>query len=130
VHRLPLSPPALELLDRLRKGRDASPLGCSLARSRASRCGKLWEGATVRLWALCDDVVVRKLVAEFDRALEREPKSKNAAPKPRGREITLSPPVPTGMSDVRIYDLRHSFCEWRGRRRIEPADHRACVSFP
>jgi hypothetical protein len=124
-HRLPLSPPALELLGPAAQGRDASPLGCSLARSRASRCGNCGgcHRAAVGFVRRCRRAETRRRIRSRVRAGAEIKKCRADGAR---REITL----PTGLSDVRIYDLRRSFCEWRGRRRIEPADRRACVSFP
>ena len=61
--------------------------------------------ATVRLWTRSEDGLEARLVARLESQLGREPAYDEclAAAKKQGLDL------PTGLADVRIHDLRHSF---------------------
>ncbi len=117
VHRAPLGPAAIELLERLRAERDASP------RTRDSdylfpgqvrgeplkQLQYVWRdvanSATVNLFADSPDAKVRTLVADLEKGLGHRPTLAQVQAIAEQRGLKL----PAGLSDARLYDLRHTF---------------------
>lgn len=107
-HRVPLSPPATELIERLRKGK---PEGARFVfpgqkpDSPLRQIRTAWEAvvdrASVALWAQSKDVKVAKLVAELGE-LASVPLCQAEAQR---RSVVL----PVALTDARAYDLRHTF---------------------
>lgn len=121
VHRAPLLPAALQLLDQMREER--AELKRKAPREALSpflfpsedprkpiqnyRRAWVWtrDYATVTIWAQSSDKAVARIVADLDRSLKRRPRLPEclAAAKATGLEL------PPGLQDARTYDLRHSF---------------------
>ena len=119
VHKLPLAPPALELLGRMRESRQdkikaseevsdwifpGQKPGEHIKQLRS--CGE-WvrERATVLLWSASEDEAVSGLVQELRKSLKREPSIKECESAAKAAKVKL----PRGVAEDRIYDLRHSF---------------------
>jgi integrase len=117
IHRTPLGPAAIELLDQIRADREATP------RSRRSNFvfpGQLpgqplrtlqstWKDAvstaTVSLWADSRDPKIAALVADLERGLGHRPTMDECYAIAAQRGVALPP----GLSDARVYDLRHTY---------------------
>jgi integrase len=105
-----LGAPALDVLSRIERLADNPWVICGkkLGARRTDlqppwqRCRKR---ATMRLWAHAQGSVAADLVHQLERELDREPTYDEcfAAAKELGLDL------PTGLVDVRIHDLRHSF---------------------
>jgi integrase len=105
-----LGAPALDVLSRIERLTDNPWVICGkkLGARRTDlqppwqRCRKR---ATMRLWAHAQGSVAADLVHQLERELDREPTYDEcfAAAKELGLDL------PTGLVDVRIHDLRHSF---------------------
>jgi integrase len=61
--------------------------------------------ATIRLWAHAQGSVAADLVHQLERELGREPTYDECLAAAKKQDLDL----PTGLADVRIHDLRHSF---------------------
>jgi len=117
AHRVPLSPAALELIERVRAERAKSPrtaksdfvfpgqsAGEPLKQLR-SAWERVTETATIALWRDAKDARVAALVAELERSLKHAPTVKEVRSLAQKAGVKL-PPAPF---DSRIYDLRHTF---------------------
>ena len=119
---IPLSAPALEVLQRMENSRSeknpyvfpgwrvrrAAPLAADgAAKGHLVGIQKVWERlralATIALWKKTS--AIGALVDELAAALEREPTP--AEVRTRAAERSLE--IPAGIDDVRIHDFRHSF---------------------
>jgi integrase len=113
-HQLPLSPAAIEFIERIRKQR-SKPRGADwvFPGAKASEpvkdpweCwGVVRERATVLLWAASPDRDIAKLVADLRTGFGREPTAAECLAEAERRDVEL----PKGLLDARIYDLRHSY---------------------
>jgi integrase len=119
VHKLPLGPAALELLEGIRaertKARKAGETvsewifpgqvdGQSIKQLRS--CWE-WvrERASVRLWAASDDEDIAGIVTGLRKSLKREPTVRECEGAAKARKLKL----PRGIAGDRLYDLRHSY---------------------
>jgi integrase len=105
-----LGAPALEVLSGLERLPDNPWVICG--RKPGARRTDLqppWQRfrkrATVRLWARSEGTMAAVLVAELESRLGREPSHDECHAAAMKRKLDL----PTGLTDVRIHDLRHSF---------------------
>jgi integrase len=116
VHKAPLNPAALELLERLRvkrdTGRSKSPWvfpGQNRSSEPLKQIWSVWyrarEQATVFLWANSDNEKIAAIVADLRTRLSREPTVEECRTEAALRDVAL----PTGLTDARPYDLRHTF---------------------
>jgi integrase len=114
THKLPLSPAAIELIERVRKQRGEfrakdwlfpglktgepvkDPWDC---------WGQIRARATVHLWGLSENEPTAKLVADLRKRLKREPSVSECQSEAERRKVNLPP----GLLGARIYDLRHTF---------------------
>jgi integrase len=110
IHRAPLAPPAITLVDRLRAARDRDQARVFPPRQGASRINlhPIWsmvrERASVALWA-DGTPPIAELVADLRAGLKREPSVRECGEEAGRRGLKL----PTALLDARIYDLRHTF---------------------
>jgi integrase len=114
VHRLPLSPAAIELIARIRKRRGkhrgtdwifpgqkpGEPL-----KDYWDCWGEVRERASVLLWADAKDARIAKLVADLRKKLKREPTVRECQAETKRRQIEL----PAALLNARLYDARHTF---------------------
>lgn len=121
VHRAPLLPAALQLLEQMREERAAAkrtnparPQSPFLfpsddARKPIKNYRRAWvatrDNATVTLWARSSDKAVSKLIADLEKGLMRHPRIGECLSAAKAKGIDLPP----GLTDARTYDLRHSF---------------------
>jgi integrase len=105
-----LGAPALEVLSRLERRLDNPWVICGRhPGARRTDLQPPWRRfrnrATVRLWARAQGSAATDLVSRLEHRLNREPTYDDclAAAKKQGLDL------PTGLVDVRIHDLRHSF---------------------
>lgn len=117
VHKAPLGPAAIELIARIRAEREATP---RRARSEFVFPGQVygqplkqlrtaWEevagAATVSLWADSPDPKIAGLVADLEKGLGRRPALSECRTVAEASGVKL----PAGLTDARVYDLRHTF---------------------
>jgi integrase len=117
LHRVPLSPPALELLEQVRAARAKtaralnSPLvfpgqkpGEPIKQLRVT-----WKDlagyASVSLWKASRDAKVAKMVADLEHSQGRRPTVRECQLVAAAVKVEL----PAALTDARLYDLRHSF---------------------
>jgi len=117
THRVPLSPVALQLLDKIRKERKQSQRGkdndfvfpgqkpgAPLKQLRST-----WDWvsdfASVSVWAASADAQVSAAVAELEQGLGRRPTAVDCISEGARRGVRMG----LGLTDARIYDLRHTF---------------------
>jgi integrase len=115
THRVPLNPVAQELIQRLRKARnaDSQPTDYIFPGLRNGKplqqLRTCWVRAcayaTVSLWESSDSPNVAKLVADLARKLKQRPTVLECQAEAERRKVTL----PAGVVGARVYDLRHSF---------------------
>jgi integrase len=117
IHKTPLGPAAIELLDRIRGDREATPRSSrsnfvfpgQLAGRPLTQLQTTWEEvsgtATVSLWADSRDPKIAALVADLEKGLGRRPALAECQAIAGQRGVKLPP----GLSDARLYDLRHTF---------------------
>jgi integrase len=105
-----LGAPALEVLSRIERQPDNPWVICG--RKPGARRTDLqppWQRfrkrATVRLWARSEEAPEAALVTELEARLGHEPSHGECLAAATKRKLDL----PTGLADVRIHDLRHSF---------------------
>jgi len=112
IHRLPLSPPAIELIQRLRTKR--SGVYVFPGQVEGEHIAALWhvwhfvrDRATVLLWANSGDARVATLVADLRAGLRREPSAGECLNEAKRREVEL----PRGLlgKGARLYDVRHTY---------------------
>jgi integrase len=121
-HRVPLSAPAMQLIDRLRRERanPAAHVFPGRVDGHLDATQHVWrfvrERATVLLWAGSDDERVAGLVLNLRAALQREPTSKEClgAAQIAGVELPLALLGKTKETVARLYDLRHSLARYAG----------------
>jgi integrase len=104
VHKLPLSPPALELVDRLRKQRKAGAKWLfpgAVAGEPIAAFWHVWHRVSVELWAASTDPNVSAVVADLESALGYRPTFQQYRKEAKRRGVTLPP--------GRLYDLRRTF---------------------
>jgi len=113
-HRVPLSPPAIELIERIRKQRGKCRAKDWIFPGQKAGeplkdywdCwGEVRERATVLLWGDSKDEPIAKLVADLRKGLGREPTAKECLGAASRRKIEL----PVALLQARLYDARHSF---------------------
>jgi integrase len=113
-HRVPLSPAAIELVERIRKrrGRNHATDWVFPGQKAGERLKDYWdcwglvrERATVLLWADSKDEHVAKVVAALRKGLKREPTAQECLSAAAHRKIEL----PAALLQARLYDARHSF---------------------
>jgi integrase len=117
IHRTPLGPAAIELLDRLRaikattRRRDLSDYvfpgqshGQPLKQLH-SAWGIVSATASVALWKDSRDQKTRTVLSDLERSLERLPTITEC--QAVAERIGLK--LPVAMTDARVYDLRHTF---------------------
>jgi integrase len=117
-HRVPLSPPALQLIEQLRAKRAKDSPAVFPGRTddgTFDATQHVWrfvrERATVTLWAGSGDPKVAGLVADLRAAFGREPTAKECLDAAKLAEVEL----PIGLlgktkeTVARLYDCRHSF---------------------
>ncbi len=115
VHKAPLGPAAIELLEQIR-GRETT----KRARSEFVFPGQVygqplkhlhrtWKEisgtATVSLWADSRDPQITGLIGELEKSLGRRPTVMECKALAEANSVKLPP----GLTDARIYDLRHTF---------------------
>lgn len=112
AHRVPLPPAAVELLAtlwKIRRRDNEHVFPGQKAGARLKQIRTAWENATnaatVALWADAGDPALRALVADLRASLGREPTIRECRDMAEHRAIELPP----GLTDARIYDLRHTF---------------------
>jgi integrase len=117
VHRVPLGAAAVELVHRIRADRGRSPRSAEspyvfpgeIRGQPLKTLRNTWEdvagAATVALWASSRDPRIAALVADLARGLGRRPTL--AECREMAERAGLKPPL--GLTDARIYDLRHTF---------------------
>ena len=112
THKVPLGPPALELIERLRAERTEDSRFVFAGQVRGQPLKHLhyaWrriaDAATVTLIADSPDPKIAKLVADLEKGLGRRPLLAEVREIAAQRKLKL----PVGLSDARPYDLRHSF---------------------
>ena len=107
---VPLGAPALEILAALPRVQDnPHVLPGRVEGGHFIGLQHVWQrlrkAATVRLWARQEDARVAAMVARQRDQLGREPSWDECRRAARAAKLAL----PTGMADVRLHDLRHSF---------------------
>ena len=105
-----LGAPALEVLSRLERRPDNPWVICGKKPgARRTDLQPPWrrfrKRATVRLWARSEGTPEASLVARLESKLGREPTYDECLAAAKKEDLEL----PTGLADVRIHDLRHSF---------------------
>lgn len=117
THKAPLGPAALELLETIRAASDATPrrqkspyvFPGQVFGEPLRQLQYVWrevvEDATVALLADSRDAKVVRLVADLEKGLGRRPTLAECRAIAEERKLKL----PAGLSDARIYDLRHTF---------------------
>jgi integrase len=107
-----LSPPAQELIARLREERDEDAKWVFASQFVPSApVRQLWavwsairERASVTLWAVDENPRVRELVTSLRASLQREP----TATECQGLAAAAGVKLPEALTKARIYDLRHT----------------------
>jgi integrase len=119
VHKAPLAPAALELIERLRKEhRGTTRKGAHTTswvfpgQVPGEPLKQLWsvwywcrEQATLALWATSEDDQITGMISELRSAFGRDLSVRECQTEAERRGLKL----PTGLLDARIYDLRHTF---------------------
>jgi integrase len=105
-----LGAPALEVLARLERQSGNPWIICGKEPgARRKDLQPPWQRfrkrATVRLWARSESTPAVALIARLERQLGREPTYDECLARAKQEDAEL----PTGLADVRIHDLRHSF---------------------
>jgi len=113
VHRAPLSPAALELVDEMRSKRgsnaseDAWVFPGAKKDEHLKQLHSVWtwvtQRATVMLWS--DEKTSAELIASLQKSFGRFPSVAEAKVKAKAAGIALS----KGLLGTRVYDLRHTF---------------------
>lgn len=108
-HRVPLSAPAQQLLMRLRSGAKSETYvfpgrsGTAPLQDVKRTWQAIKDGATISIWKGND--TVRPLIEALTVETGREPLLSEIVEFAKARKI----PLPTGVQDVRIHDLRHTY---------------------
>jgi integrase len=125
VHRTPLSPPALELIERLRKDSTVNTAKSDYVfpgrvDGHFDATQHVWrfvrERGSVLLWARSDDERVAGLVLNLRAALQRDPTAKEClgAAQIAGVELPIALLGKTKEKASRLYDCRHSIARYAG----------------
>jgi integrase len=118
VHKLPLSPPAAELIERLRKARKRGAKYVFPGAKPDEPIAALWHAwyfvrdhATLTLWAASADAKVAGIVADLERGLGRRPTIKECRAEAERQGVVLPSGLLEGADQLpaRLYDLRHTF---------------------
>jgi integrase len=118
VHKLPLSPPALELIERLRKARKRGAKYVFPGAKPDEPIAALWHAwyfvrdhATLTLWAASADPKVAGIVTDLERWLGRRPAIKECRAEAERQGVVLPSGLLAGADQpaARLYDLRHTF---------------------
>jgi integrase len=113
THKVPLSPPALALLEQLREKRKANDRNPHIfpgviAGAPIAQIWAAWyaarDHATIALWKT-RDAGIAKLLSDLEAALNRMPTIEECKALAEQRDIAL----PVCLLDTRPYDLRHTF---------------------
>jgi integrase len=117
IHKVPLGPAAIELLCRIRADREATPRSSrsnyvfpgQLSGQPLKQLQTTWDEvagtATVSLWGDSRDLKIAEVVADLEKGLGRRPARAECQAIAGQRGVKLPP----GLSDARVYDLRHTF---------------------
>jgi integrase len=119
VHKAPLSPGALQLIEGLRATRAKSAskdapasqwvFPGEVAGEPIKQTWAVWyfcrDNASVKLWAASQDDSVASVVTELQAAFGRAPTVGECQAEAERRGVVL----PTALLDCRLYDLRHTF---------------------
>jgi integrase len=104
THKLPLSPPAIELIERLRKARKRDATWVfpgAVAGEPLAQFHHVWDVVCVALWAGSKDPNVAAIVADLEAKLGQRPSGDQCRAEARRRNVSLP--------QCRLYDLRHTF---------------------
>jgi len=113
THKVPLSPPALALLEQLREKRKANDRNPHIfpGEVEGAPIAQIWaawyaarDRATMALWRTKSEEIA-KLLGQLEAALNRTPTIEECKALAEQRGITL----PVCLLDTRPYDLRHTF---------------------
>jgi integrase len=111
VHKVPLSPPALALLEQLREKRKPNNPHIFPGQLVGAPIAQIWaawyaarDRATMALWK-SRDAEIAKMLAELEAGLNRIPEIDDCKALAEQRGIAL----PVCLLDTRPYDLRHTF---------------------
>jgi integrase len=113
IHRVPLSPPALALLEQLRERRKANDKNPHIfpGQITGAPIAQIWaawydarDRATMALWK-SRETEIAKMLAELEAGLKRTPTIDECKALAEQRDIAL----PVCLLDTRPYDLRHTF---------------------
>lgn len=111
VHKVPLSPPALALLEQLRESRKPNNPHLFPGQIVGAPIAQIWaawyaarDHATMALWK-SRDAEIAKMLAELEAGLKRKPMIYECQAFAERRGIAL----PVCLLDTRPYDLRHTF---------------------
>jgi integrase len=116
-HSIPLSAPARQLIAEMRTRLDKPPADSELlfparADARQSSLKNVWvkivEHATVLYFASRPDEADGKLVADLAGSLGRNPTMREVEEAAQAVDVEL----PTGLRNLRIHDLRHSYASF------------------
>ncbi len=117
THKAPLGPAAIELIEALRAERDKTSrrkrsefvfpgqVHGEQLRQLHYAWKEISEAATLNLLADSHDEKITRLVADFEKGNGRRP----SLAEMRAAAILSSIKLPAGLTDARIYDLRHTF---------------------
>lgn len=117
IHKAPLGPAAIELVDQIRAHREATPRRSDSSfvfpgqvygqplKHLHNAWKQISDAATVSLWAGSADPKIAALVADLEKGLGRRPALSECQALAGQRGVNLPP----GLTDARIYDLRHTF---------------------
>ncbi|MFI5012041.1 MAG: tyrosine-type recombinase/integrase [Hyphomicrobiales bacterium] len=114
LHRVPLSPAALELIEgvRAKRGRSEGEAFVFPGQIHGARLQQLrdpWaaisSAASVALWAGSEDAAITGLVTDLAKGLGRLPTAPECLSAAKLKGVSLPP----ALTDARLYDLRHSF---------------------
>jgi integrase len=110
VHKVPLSPPALALLEQLREKRKANNPHIFPGADTGKPIAQIWaawyaarDRATMALWSR--DAAIARMLTDTERALNRRPTIDECKAVAERMGIAL----PVCLLDTRPYDLRHTF---------------------
>jgi integrase len=110
VHKVPLTPPALALLDQLREKRKSNNPHIFPGQIVGAPISQIWavwyavrDRATMALWKR--DNKIAKMLTELEAGLKRKPTVEECKAFAETQGVTL----PIGLLDTRPYDLRHTF---------------------
>jgi integrase len=113
VHKVPLSPPAIALLEKLResrkeRGNSQHLFPGQVAGEPLKQIWGIWyaarDRATIALW-LSSSTDLAKMAAKIEAGLKRSPTMEECRALAEQLKITL----PAGLLGTRPYDLRHTF---------------------